>query len=116
MVMPLCGTFHYAGVVPDTKDAWESGQWTLKDQSCAARLKEYLTPEAWKFWKRDPRWDNNFDRVPTELGISRAVDLAHAACAEGGENLVRAESDARSEGHCRGLYGPYNSPDGITPE
>jgi hypothetical protein len=27
----------------------------------------------------------------------RAIHLAHSACTEGGENLIRAESDARAE-------------------
>jgi len=40
MVMPLCGTFRYAGVVPGTKAARESGQWQLEDDSGAAPLGE----------------------------------------------------------------------------
>ena len=36
MVMPSCGTFCYSGVVPDSKAALASGDWTLQDQSGAA--------------------------------------------------------------------------------
>ena len=36
--------------------------------------------------------------VAIQLRIVRAIHLAHSACAEGGENLIRAESDARAEG------------------
>ena len=37
----------------------------------------------------------NLERdVAVQTGVARAVDLAHAACADCGENLVTAESGA----------------------
>jgi len=36
MVMPLCGTFDYTGVVPDTKADWMSGGWKVHDKSWRA--------------------------------------------------------------------------------
>lgn len=44
--------------------------------------------------------------VPSELGVPRAIDLAHAAGPKGGENLVRAKARAGLEGHSdsAGLY------------
>ena len=37
-MMPLCGTFHYAGVVPYSKADNKSRPWKLQDQSGAAPL------------------------------------------------------------------------------
>jgi hypothetical protein len=53
MAMLLCGTFHYTGVVPDTKDARESGEWKLAQLSDGAPL----TSEILQEWKqlRDSR-------------------------------------------------------------
>jgi len=36
--MPLCGTFHYAGVFPDLQVGLELGQWTFEDQSGAEKV------------------------------------------------------------------------------
>ena len=36
--------------------------------------------------------------VATQLGVGRAIDLAHAAGAEGGDNFIRAEAGAGCEG------------------
>ena len=42
----------------------------------------------------------DFDRhVAVELGVLRAIDLAHPAGPEGGENLVRAEMSAGHQSH-----------------
>src|SRR5438552_10209159 len=49
----------------------------------------------------------DFDRdITTKPRIARAIDLAHAACADGGENFIRPEASAGREGHVgfRGLY------------
>ena len=37
--------------------------------------------------------------VAAEAAVARAVDLAHSAGAEGGEDLVRTEAGARNESH-----------------
>src|SRR5687768_5263527 len=47
MAMLVCGTFHYAGIVPDTTEARESGRWKLKDQSNAAPRTDVI-PDEWK--------------------------------------------------------------------
>jgi len=50
----------------------------------------------------------DFDRdITSESRIARTVYLAHAASAEGGDDFVRAETGAGSEGHSGwcGLYG-----------
>ena len=39
-----------------------------------------------------------------ELRVARAIDLAHAARAEGGEDLVRAEASRRRERHTESDY------------
>src|SRR4030095_1787259 len=45
-------------------------------------------------------WGEDFDRdITSESRIARAVYLAHAASAEGGDDFVRAETGAGSEGH-----------------
>ena len=41
--------------------------------------------------------------VAAQLCIPRAIDLAHPACAQGGDDLVGAEATAWGEGH--GLRG-----------
>jgi hypothetical protein len=44
----------------------------------------------------------NFDRDhPSEARIGRPVDLAHAAFADGGDHLVRAEPSSRRKGHAQ---------------
>jgi hypothetical protein len=80
MVMPACGTFHYAGLVPDTKAALESGQWTLEDQSGAARLKGLSPPRAWGFWKRDSRRDDIFDRLRENRLVGLEPTLRISEC------------------------------------
>ena len=42
--------------------------------------------------------------VATQLGVARPIDLAHAAGAEGGENLVWAEAGTGREGHVHREY------------
>jgi hypothetical protein len=43
-----------------------------------------------------------FDRdVPIELGIARAIDLAHPAGADGAEDLVRTEPGSDRQRHGR---------------
>jgi hypothetical protein len=54
MVMPLCGTFDYAGIVPASKLARASGLWVLNDQSGAARI--------WQVWKFAHGYDPLHDR------------------------------------------------------
>ena len=51
------------------------------------------------------RLGQNLDRDgPVEARVARAIDLAHAARAEGGQDLVGAEAGAGGEGQrCRGL-------------
>jgi hypothetical protein len=44
----------------------------------------------------------NFDRhIPIQLPVPGAIDLAHPAGAEGGEDLVRAEASTGLKGHGR---------------
>src|SRR5688572_31377934 len=46
------------------------------------------------------RCGQNLDRdLATELRIARAIDLAHSASADGGEDFVSAEGGARSQRH-----------------
>jgi hypothetical protein len=51
------------------------------------------------------RQDFDSDIAP-KAGIARAIDLAHAAFANLGRDLIRAEARASSKGHerCGGLY------------
>jgi hypothetical protein len=42
--------------------------------------------------------------LPPELRIASAVYLAHSACAEHAQDLERAESLARGEGHPRLVF------------
>ncbi len=49
----------------------------------------------------------NFDgNFATEARIAGAVDLSHAASAQGGDDLIRSKFCTRSEGHDRGDYTP----------
>src|SRR5215475_14058502 len=73
MVMPLCGTFHYAGVVPDTRAERESGKWRLQDRSGAPLRTE------WKFWKRDDLFDNRLVGLRPALRIMRGRLTLEAA-------------------------------------
>jgi hypothetical protein len=42
----------------------------------------------------------NFQRdIAIEARIARAIDLAHAAGADGGQDLVRPEASTGTEGH-----------------
>jgi hypothetical protein len=51
--------------------------------------------------------DTSRDRIPqdlqrniaTELGVTRPIDLAHAAAADQRQDFVRAEASARGESH-----------------
>jgi hypothetical protein len=46
------------------------------------------------------RRGEDLDRdLPFQLRIGRAVDLAHPACAEGADDLVRAEARTGEESH-----------------
>ena len=50
--------------------------------------------------------------VAAQPRITRSIHFAHAACADGGHNLVRSESSAGREGHCywrRGADYSYKS-------
>src|SRR5882672_12276037 len=49
--------------------------------------------------ERERLWDDLQRNVATELRIARAIDLAHAAGAEGGEDLIRAETASGCESH-----------------
>jgi hypothetical protein len=40
-----------------------------------------------------------YSDVASQVGIPRAIDLTHAAAAEGGEDLIRPESSADGKGH-----------------
>ena len=53
-------------------------------------------------------WQDFHGHVAFELRVPRAIDLAHTARAEGGEDLVRAKARAGLEGHgdLTGLYLP----------
>ena len=82
MVMPLCGTFHYAGVVPDTRAARESGQWQLQDESGA----EVRYRPWWKVWKRDPTGDADLDA----LRYNRLIGLRPTLRISGGHLVLQA--------------------------
>jgi hypothetical protein len=73
MVMPLCGTFYYAGVVPDTRAERESGKWRLEDQSGAAPRTD------WRFWKRDELFDNRLVGLRPALRIMSGRLMLEAA-------------------------------------
>ena len=46
------------------------------------------------------RLGQHLDRdIPIERRVARAIHLAHAACADGSEDFVRAEAGTGSEGH-----------------
>jgi hypothetical protein len=72
MVMPLCGTFHYAGVVPDTRADRESGKWRLDDQSGAAPRTD------WRFWQRNELFDNRLVGLRPALRILRGQLMLEA--------------------------------------
>ena len=55
------------------------------------------TGEAIRIAREGVRQDLQRD-LAIQLGIARAIDLAHAAGPEGGEDLVRAEADAGLQG------------------
>jgi hypothetical protein len=71
--MPLCGTLHYAGAVPDTKAERESGKWRLKDQSGA------IQDTDWKFGKRDELFDNRLVGLRPTLRVMRCQLIIEAA-------------------------------------
>jgi hypothetical protein len=93
MVMPPCGTFHYAGVVPDAIADRESGQWQLDDQSGASRLAEGSPSASWKFWKRDPTHGTNLDR----LRDNQLIGLQPRLRIRGGQLVLEAASRHRAE-------------------
>jgi hypothetical protein len=92
MVMPLCGTFHYAGVVPDQQASLE-GQWTFEDLSGAEMFPRVEPPAAWKFWKPTARPADGLDR----LRDNRLVGLQPAVRISGSHVILQAASRHRAE-------------------
>src|SRR3982750_3432769 len=84
MVMPLCGTFHYAGIVPDSQASPDSSQWTLEDQSGAETASRIESGAWWKFWKRAPTRRDGFDR----LRENRLVGLRPVGQITGGGGVL----------------------------
>ena len=72
-----------------------------------------LEPREALFVLRELFWEY-FDRHLTiELRVACAVDLAHTAFADGGADLIRAETDSGSERHRENLAlrgGSYKPP------
>ena len=93
MVMPPCGTFHYAGVVPDMKAALESGQWVLEERSGPVTQMEPTPAQTWKFWKRDSRRDSRFD----ELRDNRLVGLEPTLRISEGHLVLEAATQYRAQ-------------------
>ena len=55
-----------------------------------------------ELWVRGERLGENLDRDDAiESRVARAIHLAHATRAEGGEDFVRAEASACGQGHVR---------------
>jgi hypothetical protein len=79
MAMPLCGTFKYTGVVPDTKADRESGQWQVHDTSGASSR------------TGDPLWDNRL------IGLKPTLRIL------GSHVVLEAPSRHRSEIHSASL-------------
>ena len=48
---------------------------------------------------RQRGWENLDGDLALQLRVRRAIDLTHAASADGGEDLVRAKMNAGAEGH-----------------
>ncbi len=93
MVIPLCGTFHYAGVVPDQQASLELGQWTFEDQSGAEMVPQVESPASWKFWRRTGRPAGGLDR----LRDNRLVGLQPAVRISGNHVILQAASRHRAE-------------------
>ncbi len=93
MVMPLCGTFHYAGVVPDLQAGLELAQWTLEDQSGAEMVPQIESPISWKFWKRPARSAGGLDH----LRDNRLVGLHPVVQISGSELILQAARRDRAE-------------------
>ena len=53
--------------------------------------------------------------VAAQSGISRAIHLAHAAGADGGEDLIRPEASAQGEGQTGCMWSIAALSDGSTP-
>jgi len=86
MVMPLCGTFHYAGAVPDLQAGLELAQWTLEDQSGAEMIAQIESPTWWKFWKRPARPADRLD----DLRDNRLVGLRPVVRISGSQLILQA--------------------------
>jgi hypothetical protein len=88
MAIPPCGTFHYAGVAPDTRAARESGCWRLKDKSGASSITVPKSWQVWKFWKRDANLD--------PLIYNRLIGLQPTLRISGGQLILEAGSRHRA--------------------
>jgi hypothetical protein len=93
MSMPPCGTFHYAGLVPAAKTAWESGGWTLDDQSGAAMAEGVTRREGWKFWKPVSPRDDALHR----LRDNRLIGLTPTLRLSNGHLILDAASRDRAQ-------------------
>jgi len=93
MVMPLCGTFHYAGVVPETSVDRESGLWQLEDRSGAIPPTRASSRPWWKFWTRDPTRDADMN----PLRDNRLVGLQPTLRILGGRLVLEAGARHRAE-------------------
>ena len=80
--MPLCGTFHYAGIVPKAKADCESGSWRLQDQSGARLFAKF---DSLKLWKSDSLRDNRLVGLQPTLRVS------------GGQLVLSASGKQRAE-------------------
>lgn len=80
MAIPLCGTFHYAGIVPDAKVVWGSGRWTVEDQSGAARIEGGTRSEGWKFWTPSSTRDDSHDSLRDNRLIGLRPTLRISEC------------------------------------
>lgn len=76
MAMPLCGTFHYCGTVPDDKADRESGAW---------RLQELLLPPS--------QSSSDYD----QLRDNRLVGLQPTLRVRGGEFVLTANRNDRAQ-------------------
>jgi hypothetical protein len=72
MVMPLCGTFHYSGIVPAAVSDRTSGRWKLKDASFDDR--NWLL----KLWDRDRLRDSRLVGLQPALRAAQGTLLLSA--------------------------------------
>ena len=93
MVMPLCGTFHYAGVVPEQQASPGLSHWTCEDRSGAAVRSAHETPASWKFWRRRVHPAGGLER----LRDNRLVGLQPLARISGGQLILEASSRDRAQ-------------------